>query len=92
MKRELGGNWVDFILAKTSGTVTRDREKNWPIAGNKCGMHFIWLHFPFRTLLKWQKGYFNPVIPNQILAQRMDIFRIPHPVQIFNLKSFPILL
>ena len=53
-------------------------------------MHFIWFHFPFRMLLKWQKGFLNPVNPNQILAQWMDIFRIPHPVQIFNLKSHPI--
>ena len=26
------GNWAEFTFAKTSGTVTRDREKNWPIA------------------------------------------------------------
>ena len=26
------GNWVEFTFAKTCGTVTRDREKNWPIA------------------------------------------------------------
>ena len=26
------GNWVELTFAKTCGTVTRDREKNWPIA------------------------------------------------------------
>ena len=84
------GNWVNFTLAKTPGTVTSNKEKK--SANSRKQMHFIWFHFPFRTLLKWQKGFFNPVIPNQILAQWMDIFRIPHPVQIFNLKSCPILL
>ena len=46
---ETRGNWVEFTFAKTSGTVTRDREKNWPIADrrvpsnyprNNCGTHF----------------------------------------------------
>ena len=26
------GNWVELTCAKNCGTVTRDREKNWPIA------------------------------------------------------------
>ena len=46
---ETRGNWVEFTFAKTSGTVTRDREKNWPIADRRvpsnyprinCGTHF----------------------------------------------------
>ena len=46
---ETRGNWAEFSFAETSGTVTRDREKNWPIADqrvpsnhprNNCGMHF----------------------------------------------------
>ena len=43
------GDWTEFNFAKTFGTVTRDREKNWPIADwyvtrndptNNCGTHF----------------------------------------------------
>ena len=43
------GDWTEFTFAKTFGTVTRDREKNWPIADwyvtrndptNNCGAHF----------------------------------------------------
>ena len=30
--RKKEGNWVELTFAKTCGTVTRDREKNWPIA------------------------------------------------------------
>ena len=43
------GNLANLTFAKTYGTVTRDREKNWPIADwrvpsnnprNNCGTHF----------------------------------------------------
>ena len=43
------GNWVELTFAKTSGTVPRDREQNWPIADrrvasndprNTRGIHF----------------------------------------------------
>ena len=44
------GNWTEFTFAEASGTVTRDRKKQWPIADerrlpsndprNNCGMHF----------------------------------------------------
>ena len=46
-KRE--GDWVELTVAKTSGTVTCGREKNWPIAEwrvtgkdirNNCETHF----------------------------------------------------
>ena len=46
-KRE--GNWDELTFAKTSGTVTKDVEKIWPIADqrvlsneprNNCGTHF----------------------------------------------------
>ena len=26
------GNWAEFTFAKASGSVTKDREKQWPIA------------------------------------------------------------
>ena len=29
---ETEGKWKELTFAKTSGTVTRDREKNWPVA------------------------------------------------------------
>lgn len=29
------GNWAKFFIAKTSGNVTRQRNKNWPIAGRR---------------------------------------------------------
>ena len=32
-KRE--GNWAELTLSKTSGIVTRDRGKNWPIADQR---------------------------------------------------------
>ena len=44
------GDWDEFPFAKNSGTVIREREKNWPIADwhvpwndptNNCGTHFI---------------------------------------------------
>ena len=43
------GNWAELTFAQTSGTVVRDREKNWPIADrripsndprNTCGTRF----------------------------------------------------
>ena len=46
---ETRGNWAELNFPKTSGTVTRDGEENWPIAGrrvpsnhprNNCGTHF----------------------------------------------------
>ena len=48
-KNDRETNWTELTFAKTSGTVTSDREKNWPIADrrvstndprNNCGMHF----------------------------------------------------
>ena len=39
--------WVELTYAKNSGTVTKDREKNWPITERRvpgsdptCGKHF----------------------------------------------------
>ena len=29
------GNWAKFFIAKTSGNVTRQRNKNWPVAGRR---------------------------------------------------------
>ena len=43
------GNWAELTFAKTSGTLTGDREKNWPMAArrvtsndprNHCGTNF----------------------------------------------------
>ena len=54
------GDWTEFTFAKTFGAVTRDREKNWPIADwrvsrndptNNCGTHFVSSSlFIFRSL------------------------------------------
>ena len=58
---ETRGNWVEFTFAKTSGTVTRDREKNWPIADQRVPSNYpipetiagrISAPFPF-SFLKW---------------------------------------
>ena len=44
------GDWAEWLFAKRSGTVAKDREKNWPIADrrvpsndpiNTCGTHFL---------------------------------------------------
>ena len=44
-----GGNWAEITFPKTSGTVTSDKENNWPIADQRvprydprhnCGTHF----------------------------------------------------
>jgi len=32
---EKEGNWGELTFAKTSGTVTRDNEKNWPIVDQR---------------------------------------------------------
>ena len=49
LKKKKEGNWVELTFAKTSGTVPRDRGKNWPIADrrlpsndprNHRGIHF----------------------------------------------------
>ena len=29
------GNWAKLLIAKTSGTVTKEKDKNWPIAGRR---------------------------------------------------------
>lgn len=29
------GNWVKLLIAKTFGTVTKEKDKNWPIAGRR---------------------------------------------------------
>ena len=29
------GNWAKLLIAKTSGTVTKDKDKYWPIAGRR---------------------------------------------------------
>ena len=43
------GNWAELIFAKTSGSVSKDRGKNWPIADrcvlcndprDTCGRYF----------------------------------------------------
>ena len=49
LKKKKEGNWVELTFAKTSGTVPRDRRKNWPLADrrvasndprNTRGIHF----------------------------------------------------
>lgn len=48
---------MNFTLAKTSETVTSDKEKK--SANSRKQMHFIWFHFPFRTLLISGKKAFS---------------------------------
>ena len=55
MKRELGGNWVNFTLAKTSGTVTGDREKKLANSRKQMWDAFYLVPFPFSYVAKVAK-------------------------------------
>ena len=62
------GNLANLTFAKTSGTVTRDRKKNWPIADwrvpsnnprNTCGTHFGSSSLVVSKVVNGQTGRFT---------------------------------
>ena len=69
---------ADLIFMKTSGTVTRDREKNWPTADwrvpnndarNNCGTHFgsslfVCLFFVVSKVANGKTGRFTSWVLN----------------------------
>ena len=61
-KKKKEGNWVELTFAKTSGTVPRDREQNWPIADrrvpsndptNTRGIHFDSISYLVSKVATW---------------------------------------
>ena len=62
LKKKKEGNWVELTFAKTSGTVTRDRGQNWPIADrrvpsndptNTRGIHFGSISYLVSKVATW---------------------------------------
>ena len=62
-KRE--GNWAEFTCAKTSGTITRDRGKNWPFrcvpSNSPCNNRGT--HFDFSFLIVSKRKLLNSLQP-----------------------------
>ena len=53
--------FISFFFTKTSGTVTRDRKKNWPIAdehvpSNDPRNNILWDAFWFQVPSRFQSG------------------------------------
>ena len=62
-KRE--GNWAEYTCPKTSGTLTRDKGKNWPfwrVSSNGPSNNGV-THFDFRSLIVSKRKLLNSLQP-----------------------------
>ena len=55
-------NWAELTFAKTSGTVIRDRERNWPIADRA---HLLHLRANFQGCLYFMNAHTHVKITRQ---------------------------